>query len=124
MFVVVAVGFAAGKIRIGGFSLGIAAVLFAGIGMGALDDRFVLPDAFWVLGLALFVYTIGLTSGPSFLATLRRRGLAVNGLVVAAIVAASLVAVAGHELLGLSAARATGSFTGGETNTPALAAAI
>ena len=124
LFVVVAVGFAAGKIRIGGFSLGIAAVLFAGIGMGALDDRFVLPDAFWVLGLALFVYTIGLTSGPSFLATLRRRGLAVNGLVVAAIVAASLVAVAGHELLGLSAARATGSFTGGETNTPALAAAI
>ena len=124
LFVVVAVGFAAGKIRIGGFSLGIAAVLFAGIGIGALDDRFVLPDAFWVLGLALFVYTIGLTSGPSFLATLRRRGLAVNGLVVAAIVAASLVAVAGHELLGLSAARATGSFTGGETNTPALAAAI
>ena len=65
LFVVVAVGFAAGKIRIGGFSLGIAAVLFAGIGMGALDDRFVLPDAFWVLGLALFVYTIGLTDRKS-----------------------------------------------------------
>ena len=82
------------------------------------------PDAFWILGLALFVYTVGLASGPGFLTALRRRGLAVNALVLAAIVAASLVAVAGHELLGLSAARATGAFTGGETNTPALAAAI
>jgi putative transport protein len=124
LFLVVAAGFVVGRIRIGGFSLGIAAVLFAGIGIGAIDDRFVLPDAFWVLGLALFVYTVGLASGPGFLAALRRRGLAVNGLVVAAIVTASLVAVGGHELLGLSAARATGSFAGAETNTPALAAAI
>ena len=124
LFGVVAIGFAAGRVRVGGFSLGIAAVLFAGIGVGAIDDRFVLPDAFWILGLALFVYTVGLASGPGFLSALRRRGLAVNALVLAAIVAASLVAVAGHELLGLSAARATGAFTGGETNTPALAAAI
>lgn len=124
LFVVVAIGFAVGRVRVGGFSLGIAAVLFAGIGVGAIDDRFVLPDAFWILGLALFVYTVGLASGPGFLTAIRRRGLAVNALVVAAIVAASLVAVAGHELLGLSAARAAGAFTGGETNTPALAAAI
>lgn len=124
LFVVVVVGFAVGRVRAGGFSLGIAAVLFAGIGIGAIDDRFVLPDAFWLLGLALFVYTVGLASGPGFLAALRRRGLAMNGLVVGAVAAAALVAVAGHELLGLSAARATGAFTGSETNTPALAAAI
>ena len=124
LFVTVAAGLLVGSIRVAGFSLGVAGVLFAGIAIGAVDDRFVLPDAFWVLGLALFVYIVGLTSGPGFVAALRRRGLAANGLVVCAVVAASLVAVAGHELLGLSAARATGTFTGGETNTPALAAAI
>jgi putative transport protein len=84
----------------------------------------VLPDAFWILGLALFVYIVGLMSGPGFFGALRRRGLAMNGLVLCAAVAAALVAVAAHELLGMSAARATGTFAGGETNTPALAAAI
>ena len=92
--------------------------------MGRSTTGSCLPDAFWILGLALFVYTVGLASGPGSLSALRRRGLTVDALVLAAIVAASLVAVAGHELLGLSAARATGTFAGGETNTPALAAAI
>ncbi len=124
LFVTAAVGLAVGSIRIAGFSLGIAAVLFAGIAIGALDDRLVLPDAFWILGLALFVYIVGLMSGPGFLGALRRRGLAVNGLVLCAIVTGALVAVAAHAALGLSAARATGTFAGGETNTPALAAGI
>jgi len=124
LFVVVAAGSAAGRVRVAGFSLGAAAVLFAGIAFGALDHRFVLPDELWILGLALFVYTVGVASGPGFLGALRRRGLAANGLVVAAILAASAVAVAGHALLGLPASRAAGAFTGAETNTPALAAAI
>jgi len=124
LFVVVAVGFAVGRIRIGGFSLGVAAVLFAGIAFGAVDHRLVLPDPMWVLGLALFVYTVGLASGPGFLGALRRRGLAANSLVVAAVLAGALAAVGAGALLGLSAARATGTFAGGETNTPALAAAI
>lgn len=124
LFVVVAVGFVVGRVQIAGFSLGIAAVLFAGIAIGSIDDRFVLPDAFWVLGLALFVYCVGLASGPGFLSALRRRGLAANVLILCGILTASLVAVGGHLLLGLSPARATGVFTGAETNTPALAGAI
>lgn len=124
LFLVVAVGYAAGRVRVAGFSFGVAAVLFAGIAIGAVDDRFVLPEPVWELGLALFVYSIGLASGPGFLAALRGRGLAANGLVVVAVGAAALAAVAAHVLLGLSPARATGAFAGGETNTPALAAAI
>ena len=124
LFVTAALGLAVGSVRVGGFSLGIAAVLFAGIAIGAIDHRLVLPDAFWVLGLALFVYVVGLMSGPGFLSALRRRGLAANGLVLGAVTAGALTAVAAHELFGLSAARATGAFAGGETNTPALAAAI
>ena len=123
LFVVAALGFAVGRIRIGGFSLGVAAVMFAGIAVGAFDNRLKLPEPFWVLGLALFVYTVGLASGPGFIAAMRRRGLAANVVVVSAILASSLVAVAAHGL-GLSGPRATGTFAGGETNTPALAAAL
>jgi putative transport protein len=124
LFVVAALGFAVGRIRVGGFSLGVAAVLFAGIALGALDDRLKLPDPFWVLGLALFVYTVGLASGPGFIGAMRRRGWATNRIVLSAIVASALVALAGHAWLGLSGPRATGAFAGGETNTPALAAAL
>lgn len=124
LFVVAALGFAVGGIRVGGFSLGVAAVLFAGIAVGAADDRLKLPDPIWVLGLALFVYTVGLASGPGFIAALRRRGLATNAVVVSAIAASALVAFASHHALGLSGPRATGAFAGGETNTPALAAAL
>ncbi len=123
LFVVAALGFAVGGIRVGGFSLGVAAVLFAGIAVGAADDRLKLPDPIWVLGLALFVYTVGLASGPGFIAALRRRGLATNAVVVGAIAASALVAFGCHAL-GLSGPRATGAFAGGETNTPALAAAL
>ena len=124
LFVVAALGFALGRIKIGGFSLGVAAVLFAGIAVGAVDDRLKLPEPFWVLGLALFVYTVGLASGPGFIAAMRRRGLAANAVVVGAITASALVALGAHSALGDSRASATGAFTGGETNTPALAAAL
>ena len=88
LFVTAAVGLAVGASGSAASRSAIAAVLFAGIAIGALDDRLVLPDAFWILGLALFVYIVGLMSGPGFLAALRRRGLAVNGLVLCAVVAA------------------------------------
>ena len=123
LFVVAALGFAIGRIRIGGFSLGVAAVLFAGIAVGALDHRLKLPESFWVLGLALFVYTVGLASGPGFVAAMRRRGLAANAVVVTAIAASAVVAYGMHSAFGAKAS-ATGAFTGGETNTPALAAAL
>lgn len=125
LFVVAAVGFLLGRIRVAGFSFGVAAVLFAGIGIGAIDSRLKLPDPIWVLGLALFVYTVGLASGPGFFAAIRRRGLAANLLVLGCLAAAVAVAVGiGVGLLALGGAAATGVFSGSLTNTPALAAAI
>ena len=124
LFVVAALGFLLARVRVRGFSLGIAGVLFAGIAVGALDPRLKLPEPIWVLGLALFVYTVGLSSGPGFVGALRRRGLAANGLVVAALAAGTGLTVAAWALTSLSAPAATGTFAGALTNTPALAAAI
>ncbi|HSB53511.1 MAG TPA: hypothetical protein VLD58_04110, partial [Gemmatimonadales bacterium] len=74
LFTVVGLGYFLGNIRIRGFSLGIAAVLFVGLVFGALDPvAFVLPEVIYVLGLILFVYTVGLQSGPIFFNLFRRQ---------------------------------------------------
>ena len=124
LFAVAATGYLVGKIRVAGFELGVAAVLFAGIGFGALDPRLAISDEIWNLGLVLFVYTVGLATGPGFVASLRRRGIAANGGLIAAVGLAALAALGTETLLGLSAAAAAGTYSGSLTNTPALAAVL
>lgn len=125
LFAIAGTGFLFGRIRVGGFSLGVAAVLFAGIGFGAVDGRLRIDESVWTLGLAVFVYTVGLASGPTFVAAIRRRGLSANAASLAGIVAGAAAAVAiGHAVLGLSGATTSGTFAGGLTNTPALAGVL
>ena len=45
LFVVAALGYAIGEIKIKGTGLGVAAVLFVGLAFGALDERLTLPPA-------------------------------------------------------------------------------
>lgn len=58
-----AVGYLAGRIRIGGFGFGVAAVLFAGLAFGMADPQLKVPRSLWTLGLVLFVYTVGSPPG-------------------------------------------------------------
>ncbi|MGD0716165.1 MAG: TrkA C-terminal domain-containing protein [Gaiellaceae bacterium] len=124
LFVVAAVGVLGARIRVRGFSFGVAAVLFAGIALGALDSKLALPEAIWVLGLAVFVYTTGLACGPGFVGVLRRRGLAANAVMLVALTAAAGGAFLIHVVTGATRASVAGAFAGGQTNTPALAALL
>ncbi|MEP0767635.1 MAG: transporter [Fimbriimonadia bacterium] len=124
LFVVAGIGYPLGRLRIAGCSLGIAAVLFVGLGVGALHPDLRLPEVVYLLGLTVFVYTIGLSSGPSFVRSLNRRGIAANLLTVGVLMAAAALVVAAPALLGLSGPVAVGAFTGSLTNTPALAAVL
>lgn len=124
LFTVSAIGYLIGRINIGGISLGVAAVLFVGLAFGALDQRLRLPDIIYLLGLVIFVYTIGLSSGPGFIASFRRRGLRNNLFVGGIIVVAAGIAVVLRMILGLNNAQTAGLFAGSLTNTPALAAII
>ena len=124
LVVVSALGYVLGNIRIKGSSLGVAAVMFAGLGIGALDPALKLPEFTTLLGLILFVYAIGISSGPSFFAALRRKGLRDNLLVVGLLSAAAALTLALAWGLGLKATTASGLFTGSLTNTPALAALL
>jgi putative transport protein len=124
LVLVAALGYAVGQIKIAGTSLGIAAVLFVGLAFGAFDPRLKLPDMVYLLGLVAFVYTIGLSSGPTFFQALRRQGLRDNLFCVLLLLLGAGLLVATQWLLGLRPALVAGSFAGSFTNTPALASVL
>ncbi|MDO4246899.1 MAG: TrkA C-terminal domain-containing protein [Deinococcus sp.] len=124
LFLIAAIGYPLGRINIRGFSLGIAAVLFTGLAFGALDPNLKTPPLLYEFGLVLFVYTIGIASGPAFFSAMKRGGPRDNAAVLGAILLAAGAVVAAVKLLGLKGTYAAGLLAGSLTNTPALAGAI
>ncbi|RPJ38542.1 MAG: transporter, partial [Chloroflexi bacterium] len=124
LFVVAAIGYPLGRIKIGGTSLGVAAVLFVGLAFGALDPELKLPEIIYQVGLVLFVYTIGLASGAIFFASFGKKGLRYNGLVLGGLLLTTLLTALAHYLFNLSPSSTAGMFAGSLTNTPALAGVI
>src|SRR5581483_11927083 len=78
LFIIAAVSYPLGRLKIKGVGLGVSAVLFVALAVGALDPNLRLPEIIYTLGLVIFVYTIGLSSGPGFFASFRRKGLRNN----------------------------------------------
>lgn len=78
--IVIAVGVYLGKIKIGGISIGVTFVLFAGIAAGHIG--FTAPtnilSFLQEFGLILFVFMIGLQVGPGFLESFRKGGITLN----------------------------------------------
>ncbi|MCP2502010.1 MAG: transporter [Deltaproteobacteria bacterium] len=123
-FVVAAIGYPLGRIRIRGSSLGVAAVLFVGLAIGSIHPDLKLPEIVYMLGLATFVYTIGLASGPAFVASLQREGMRNNLLVIGMLVFATILTLIAQRMLHLKATVAVGLFAGSLTSTPALAGVL
>ena len=124
LFLVAGIGYPLGKLRIGGANLGVAAVLFVGLAFGAIDPALKLPDIIYTLGLVLFVYTIGLSSGSLFFASLRSKGLVYNLLVLGgALFGALLMGLLGG-LLQFKNTVIAGGYTGSLSVTAALAGVI
>ena len=127
LFLVIGLGFLAGEIRIRGFKLGVSAVLFVGLFFGGWQPAgrpgFAIAHQIMQVGLILFVYAVGLTSGPGFFASLKSRGLRFNVAVGVALAVGALVTLLVGRGLGLNSGQIAGVFCGGLTNTPALAAA-
>jgi putative transport protein len=124
LFSVIGLGYLVGSARIFGFSLGVAAVLFVGLAFGAVSATLALPEYIHVVGLVLFVYAVGLQSGPGFFASFNRRGLRLNLVAVGLLVLAAAVAVVVGRLARLPGAEIAGVFCGALTNTPALATTV
>ncbi|MEW9808776.1 aspartate-alanine antiporter, partial [Mesorhizobium sp. ZMM04-5] len=74
LFVCVALGFAIGRIRVGGIPIGgIPGTLFAAILVGQVGVE--VDDNIKTIAFALFIYSLGYVSGPSFFASLGRSTL-------------------------------------------------
>lgn len=80
--VVIAIGVYLGKIKIGGISLGVTFVLFAGIAAGHIGFTAPINIISFIqeLGLILFVFMIGLQVGPGFFESFKRGGVTLNAL--------------------------------------------
>lgn len=78
--VVIAIGVYLGKIKVGGISIGVTFVLFAGIAAGHIG--FTAPanilSFLQEFGLIIFVFMIGLQVGPGFFESFRKGGITLN----------------------------------------------
>lgn len=121
LFVVVALGAAIGAIRIGPLRFGAAGALFVGLTVSALHPEVVSTHMSIVqpMGLAFFVYCVGISAGATFFQDLRKQTnlLALTTIVC---VVGALIALVGGRLLGLSSGLTSGLFTGALTAAPAL----
>ena len=124
LFLVSAIGYPLGRIKIKGISLGVAAVLFVGLIFGAMDPSLKLPEIIYKLGLVLFVYCIGLSSAPMFFSSFRKNGLSYNALILLCLFLATGISISFAFLFHFSPASTAGMFSGSLTNTPALAAVL
>jgi putative transport protein len=124
LFVVAAIGYFIGNLKIKGISLGVAAVLFTGLAFGAMDEHLKIPVVITNLGLVLFVYSIGLSSGPAFFTSYKKNGIRDFIFIVTMLMFSGIVAALMFFLLGLSPGEITGAYAGSTTNTPALAGVI
>lgn len=126
LFVVIAIGLALGRVVYKGMHLGTAGVLFAGLLLSAWfrpGAELVIAPQIKEFGLVLFVYCVGLTSGPGFFAAWRGGGIRMNVVVAVALACGALVACLAGWLFGLDRGQIAGVFCGALTNTPALGAA-
>jgi AspT/YidE/YbjL antiporter-like protein len=123
--IICAAGLALGKLKIGGVSLGISFVFFAGIlaghfGLKINSDMLLLAQNF---GLIIFIYSLGIQVGPGFFSSFKKGGIKLNVLSLALAVAGTALTVGLHWISGIPMPKMMGLFSGAATNTPMLGAA-
>ena len=128
--VVIAVGILLGKIKIGGISLGVTFVLFAGIVAGHVGFTASVNILSFIqdFGLILFVFCIGLQVGPGFFESFKKGGVTLNLLSTTTVVLNIAVMFACYYIFfdtndKTNLPMMIGTLYGAVTNTPGLGAA-
>ena len=94
MFLAIGVGYLVGQINLGGFSLGVGAVLFVGLAIGALAPKAQIIGPIGLTGLIMFLYGIGILYGRQFFEGMAgAAGRRYNLLALVAVVAGLVVAL-------------------------------
>ena len=128
--VVIAIGILLGKIKIGGISLGVTFVLFAGIVAGHIGFTAPVNILSFIqdFGLILFVFCIGLQVGPGFFESFKKGGVTLNLLSTTTVVLNVAVMFACYYIFfdtndKTNLPMMIGTLYGAVTNTPGLGAA-
>jgi putative transport protein len=122
LFLIVTAGYIIGNIKIKGFSLDISAILIVALIAGHFGVT--IPNDFKFFGLAIFIYAVGLQSGPGFFDVIKQEGVQLNLLATAILILIfGFIYISGF-LLKIPKDVVVGVFTGAISSAPALAAAL
>ena len=122
VFLIAAIGYLIGSVKIKGIELGTAGVLLVALVFGHFGVE--VPAFVSSLGIALFVTSVGFIAGPKFFRNLKKNATSYVLLGVIVILAGTAACVAIILLADVPAALATGLYAGALTSTPGLAAAV
>lgn len=123
LFICLALGYAIGKIRVAGLSLGgIAGTLIVAIFVGMIGG-ITLNDQVKNIAFALFIFTLGYMSGPSFFASLNRKSLRYGWFTLIEVVCVLTVTAIAIVVLNLDIGTAAGLMAGGATESAVVGTA-
>lgn len=122
LFLIIIFGIILGKLKYKGFSLDISAVIFIALLFGHLGYK--VPESVQTLGLVLYIFTIGMQSGPGFVDAFLKYGRKYLLLCLVLISTAFLMTYVLGKIWDLNSILLVGVFNGALTSTPGLAAAI
>src|SRR4051812_4814609 len=124
-FLAIGVGYLVGQINIFGFSLGVGAVLFVGLAIGAFAPKAQITGPMGLTGLIMFLYGIGILYGRQFFeGMIGAAGRRYNFLALVAVIAGLLVALGLGKAFAIPAGHTLGMFAGSMTSTATLQAAL
>src|SRR6478735_4833346 len=124
-FLAIGVGYLVGQINIFGSSLGVGAVLFVGLAIGAFAPKAAITGPIGLTGLIMFLYGIGILYGKQFFeGMIGSIGIKYNLLALVACVAGLFVALALGQAYGIKIGHTLGIYAGSMTSTATLQAAL
>jgi putative transport protein len=122
IFLALAMGFAVGRLKIGGFSLGtVVGTLLSGVVIGQLDIK--VPGLVKTVFFDLFLFTTGYKVGPQFFRGLKRDALAQMALTVVLCVTCLAAALVAAKLLAYDIGTAAGLLAGAFTESTVIGTA-
>jgi putative transport protein len=125
VFLAIGLGYLVGQINLGGFSLGVGAVLFVGLAIGAFSPKAQISGPIGLTGLIMFLYGIGILYGRQFFEGMTgAAGIKYNLLALVAVIAGLVVALGLGQVFGVKVGHTLGIFAGSMTSTATLQAAL
>lgn len=122
LFLIIALGFMLGRIRIKGLSLDVSAVIFIALLFGHFGV--IIPKEIGNFGLVLFIFTIGIQAGPGFFDSFRSKGKMLILITLLIIISACVTAIGLKYAFDIDTPSIVGLIAGALTSTPGLAVAI